>query len=239
MRNHIGPSCSPGASIWKGRGGLKAAIKEVMRAFDENEFVFRTDVRSYYESVDHGILLDDLSYVYAGCARETLPTTPDVIMSHMGQWLRRIVETDGIYEEKRKGLPTASSLSPLMGGFYLRRLDERSEKLPVFYIRYMDDILMMSEKRHQLRKGVRAARREFESLKLAIHPDKTFIGRKERDSTFSDTDLVLTERFLFRKKLWQIFWLKSGKLRHRSRRKHGKGGSGNTRSVGSGGQKPV
>ncbi len=51
------------------------------------------------------------------------------------------------------------SLSPLMGAFYLAELDEKAEKLPVFYVRYMDDILMMSEKRGRLKKGIRVAKR--------------------------------------------------------------------------------
>ncbi len=47
---------SPRCFHLKDRGGLKAAVREVMREAGENRFVFRTDVRSYYESVNHGVL---------------------------------------------------------------------------------------------------------------------------------------------------------------------------------------
>ncbi len=37
----------------KGRGGLKGAVRAVRRAVGKNTFVCRTDVRSYYASIDH------------------------------------------------------------------------------------------------------------------------------------------------------------------------------------------
>lgn len=83
-----------------------------------------------------------------------------------------------------QALPAASSLSPLMGAFYLRELDEKAEKLPVFYVRYMDDILMMAKKRWHLKNGIRLVNQEFAALKLAKHPDKTFIGRTEKEFDF-------------------------------------------------------
>jgi hypothetical protein len=68
-----------------------------------------------------------------------------------------------------------------MGGFYLAELDE---KVPVFYARYMDDILILTKTRNYLIKGIRTVKQEFESLKLAEHPDKTFAGRKEKGFDF-------------------------------------------------------
>jgi RNA-directed DNA polymerase len=183
LQNILAPVLSERCFHLKERGGLKAATREVIQALDRNEFVFRTDVKSYYASVNHGILWDKLrKQVYA--AGGSLPVHPNIIMNYVGQWLCRVVEKNGIYEEMRQGIPTASSLSPLMGGFYLAELDRKAEKLPLFYVRYMDDILMMSEKRERLKKGIRTVKQEFEALKLAGHPDKTFVGRKEKGFDF-------------------------------------------------------
>ena len=37
----------------KGHGGAKAAVREVAAQLPSHQFVFRTDVESYYASIDH------------------------------------------------------------------------------------------------------------------------------------------------------------------------------------------
>ena len=44
-----------------------------------------------------------------------------------------------------------SPLSPLMGTLYLKRLDDRMAKLGCFYIRYMDDWVILAPTRWKLR----------------------------------------------------------------------------------------
>jgi hypothetical protein len=48
----------------------------------------------------------------------------------------------------------------------------------------MDDVLILAKTRNHLIKGIRTVKREFESLKLAEHPDKTFAGRTEKGFDF-------------------------------------------------------
>jgi len=125
----------------KGRGGLKGALRKVISNFDKFEFVFRTDVKSYYESIPHQKLLLKLSEHVADAN----------IMDLVWQYLNRTVQRGGIYFLYKQGLPIGSSLSPLLGAFYLRELDKRMERLRVFYVRFMDDILIMAKTRWQLR----------------------------------------------------------------------------------------
>jgi len=37
--------------------GAKAAVRRICSRLSENQFVFRSDVKSYYASIDHGVLL--------------------------------------------------------------------------------------------------------------------------------------------------------------------------------------
>ena len=46
----------------EGRGGAKAAVRFIDDMRGENTFVFRTDVKSYYASIDHDILLGILEH---------------------------------------------------------------------------------------------------------------------------------------------------------------------------------
>ena len=72
--------------------------------------------------------------------------------------------------------PTVPHLSPLLGALYLQVLDERLGQGEAYYVRYMDDILVLTRTRWQLRRAVRTMNRTFAELKLSQHPDKTFIG---------------------------------------------------------------
>lgn len=54
----------------------------------------------------------------------------------------------------------------------------------VFYVRFMDDILVLAPTRWRLRKAVKAVNKVLGSLRLEKHPDKTFIGKIERGFDF-------------------------------------------------------
>ena len=52
------------------------------------------------------------------------------------------------------------------------------------FIRFMDDILVLSPTRWHLRRAVKDVNQVLGSLRLEKHPDKTFIGRIERGFDF-------------------------------------------------------
>jgi RNA-directed DNA polymerase len=58
------------------------------------------------------------------------------------------------------------------------------EQLDLFYVRYMDDILVLAPTRWKLRKAVRLVNQELDELKLDKHPDKTFISRIDKGFDF-------------------------------------------------------
>jgi hypothetical protein len=60
------------------------------------------------------------------------------------------VEWGGLYQYIKKGIPRGSSMSSLLGAFYLMELDQKMEKLDVKYFRYMDDILILAPTRWKL-----------------------------------------------------------------------------------------
>ena len=72
----------------------------------------------------------------------------------------------------------------LIGAFFLKRLDDRMERTGLFYVRFMDDILVLSPTHWQLRKAVKAVNQVLASFRLEKHLDKTFIGRIERRLDF-------------------------------------------------------
>lgn len=58
------------------------------------------------------------------------------------------------------------------------------ERLGLFYVRLMDDILVLSPTRWRLRKAVKVLNQVLGSLRLGKHPGETFIGRIKRGFDF-------------------------------------------------------
>ena len=77
-----------------------------------------------------------------------------------------------------------SPLSPILGAFFLTEIDEALERLGLFSIRYMDDILVLAPTRWKLRQAVRVVNQVLTALRLAKHSDKTFIGRVAKGFDF-------------------------------------------------------
>jgi hypothetical protein len=69
----------------------------------------------------------------------------------------------------------------LLAGFHLYELDKQlSRRKGVRYLRFMHDLLILTQTRWQLKRAVAEMNQWFEKAGLQQHPDKTFIGRIER-----------------------------------------------------------
>lgn len=96
----------------------------------------------------------------------------------------RVAERGGLYFEHRRGIPLGCPLSPLLGAFFLGELDERLEATGLFFVRYMDDVIVLAPTRHKLRRAVKIVNETLAELWLEKAPNKTFIGRVERGFDF-------------------------------------------------------
>ncbi len=72
-------------------------------------------------------------------------------------------------------------------GFIVTKKKQRRQALGkrgLFYVRFMDDIIVLAPTRRKLRAVVKALNRALGALRLAKHPGKTFIGRIEKGFDF-------------------------------------------------------
>ena len=133
----------------------------------EFEFVFRTDVKKYYASIDHEILFNLVAeYV-----------NDPIVLDKVRQYLQRFVSDGGMFVDIQRGISLGCPLSPLMGALYLKPLDDRMAAMGCFYVRYMDDWVVLAPTRWALRRAIKATNQVMAGLKVEKHPDKTFIGR--------------------------------------------------------------
>jgi hypothetical protein len=106
------------------------------------------------------------------------------LLNLVGQYLQRCVEHGGLYREINKGISLGCSVSPIIAAFFLYSVDTRMQRSNVFYVRFMDDVLVLATTRWKLRHAVRQVNQAFFELGLDKHPDKTFIGRIEKGFDF-------------------------------------------------------
>ena len=58
------------------------------------------------------------------------------------------------------------------------------DRAGIAYVRYMDDWVIMTPRRHQLRRGIRLIKQTLQQLKLSTHSDKTWEGKIDRGVRF-------------------------------------------------------
>ena len=100
--------------------------------------------------------------------------------------MRRTVYDGGYYEDIEQGISLGCPLSPLIGALFLDLLDRRMDAVGLFYVRFMDDWVVLAPTRWKLRKAVRLVNETLAELQVEQHPDKTFIGRTSRGFSFLD-----------------------------------------------------
>ncbi len=101
----------------------------------------------------------------------------DTLRYYLYQVIHRCVEFGGEFKDIGEGISRGSPLSPMLGALYLTSLDNHFAGKDVYYIRYMDDILILSKTRWQNRKVVRQLNQRLNELNVEKHADKTFIGK--------------------------------------------------------------
>jgi RNA-directed DNA polymerase len=126
-------------------------------------YLMKTDVKRYYDSIDHTILLKKLNKDIAD----------PFIWCLLVQFVKRTVERGGTFKSITCGISRGCSLSPIIAAYYLTFLDKRMEgDTRYFYRRYMDDVIVLAKTRWHLRKAVRTVNQHFSQLKVAQAPEE-------------------------------------------------------------------
>jgi hypothetical protein len=79
-----------------------------------------------------------------------------------------------------RGISLGCPLGPLIAAFFRHELDRRFEQKKLFYVRFMDDILILATTRWKIRAAMAAVQSALGGLRLELHHDKTFIGGTEK-----------------------------------------------------------
>jgi retron-type reverse transcriptase len=152
--------------------GTLAAIKrfeefkcELLSRGNENEiYVFKADIRKYFENIDHRILLSLIN---------------ERIKDKEAIWLiKRILAGESLFSQQTKGIPIGNLTSQFFANLYLNPLDQfvKHDLGIKYYVRYMDDFVLMDLSKGRLREA-KAEIAQFleDKLRLSLHPKKQTI----------------------------------------------------------------
>jgi RNA-directed DNA polymerase len=171
----ISPSLSDKCYHLEGRGGIKQTIRTIKKNRKQYKHAIKSDIANFYSSINHTVLIDLLK------EWTTDPTLLDLIEDSMA----RVIYHDGLYSDINLGIPYGSPLSPLLGAIALSPLDLAMEgKKGIFYVRFMDDWLILTKTKGQLRRAIKRMHKVVSTLKQILHPLKTWIGTLKKSFSF-------------------------------------------------------
>jgi len=162
----------------KGKGTLKALQRfdffkrKASRNNTRKCFVLKADIKHYFDTVSHAILLNLINRKIKD---------KNII------WLIKQILSNYCSDEKGKGMPLGNLTSQFFANVYLNELDYffKNSLKSKYYIRYVDDFVIMHNDKEQLEKYFLAINGFLtENLDIRLHPDKSKIIQLKQGINF-------------------------------------------------------
>ena len=137
-------------------------------------YALKCDVRKYFPSIDHEVLLALVGRVIGD--PRLLDLIAKVIDSHHDSVEQCWPPGGDLFDVRlrKRGLPIGNLTSQFFANVYLNPLDhfvKHELRLPG-YVRYLDDFLLFGDDRYELKRQGSAVQAKLAELRLTMHPDK-------------------------------------------------------------------
>jgi len=168
-----------------GPSAIKGATARIKAALGSGRYhyVIRADIKSYYSSINHKILLGQIKQHF----------DDPLVLKYLHDIITIAVDYGGQVFLPTDGIPTQSSLSPFFGALYLSALDQAfTNRKGIFYLRYMDDCIILIESKRQYAKARKRLFSVLKDLRLKISPHKTRMGILQKGFHFLGVNFEVT-----------------------------------------------
>ncbi len=158
----------------KGKGTHKAVQRynEFKRL---NVYVLKCDIKKYFESIDHEILLNIIGKKIK--CKNTLWLIKKIIDSRKSDINNEYFDGDDLLEpySRRKGIPIGNLTSQFFANLYLNDFDHfiKEELKESFYIRYCDDFVLFGNSKRRLNHAKSCISDYIKTLRLRLHENKS------------------------------------------------------------------
>lgn len=146
-------NCTFGAIEGRGTHRALKMEKRFLKDKEGTAYVLKIDVHHFFESIDKDILMSKLERIYK--EKEVLNLFSKII-----------------YGYPRTGLPIGNLTSQYLANLYLSDLDHYMKEVfhAKYYLRYMDDIVILGKNKSWLRRALNKVRKFLEKEKLELNP---------------------------------------------------------------------
>ena len=146
---------------------LEKFYRQVSKNCTQNCFVLKCDIKKFFASVNHQILLNIISKKIEN---------PDIL------WLIK-----NIIDSFSSGIPLGNLTSQIFANIYLNELDQfiKHQLKIKYYLRYTDDFVILSNNQEYLERIIPTINNFLSSrLKLTLHPNKVVIRKYRQGIDF-------------------------------------------------------
>jgi len=164
-------SCRISKGTHRAVNRLNQFTRKVSQNYREPCFILKCDIRKFFDSIDHTILIQLIK---------------KKIKEENVIWLiDKIIESHCVLEGK--GVPMGNIISQLFANIYMNELDQfiKHQLKIKYYIRYCDDFVIIdSNKKHLIGLILEINNYLLNNLKLSLHPDKITIRKYHQGVDF-------------------------------------------------------
>ncbi|MBZ5534273.1 MAG: CRISPR-associated endonuclease Cas1 [Acidobacteriia bacterium] len=128
-------------------------------------FVADADIQSFFDRVDHDLLLHRLGERHPG----------ETIMGLLRLWVSGAIWDGHQVRPLHRGIPQGSPISPLLANFFLEDFDRELEKSGRKLVRYADDFLILARTREDATQALLQSGHLLEQTHLDLNLEKTQI----------------------------------------------------------------
>ena len=152
------------------RRSCKDALRRVVELLRQGYvWVVDADIASYFDTIDHGLLMEDV--------REDV--ADGRVLALIEAFLKDGVMEDGELREPESGTPQGGVISPLLANIYLHPVDVVLHQAGYESVRYADDVVVLCRSRDEAEKALALLRATMTARRLALHPTKTRIANAQ------------------------------------------------------------
>ncbi len=143
---------------------------DALRRVDEllkagTTWVVDADIRSYFDTIDHEILMAEVGKEVAD----------GKVLALLRSYLNQKVMDGARSWKPAAGTPQGAVISPLLANIYLHPVDLALRGAGCEMVRYADDLVILCKSEGEALKALDLLRVELGARKLELHPDKTRI----------------------------------------------------------------
>lgn len=166
---HVEPHFHPDSYGYRpGKSALDAVDVTRQRCWRQ-DWVIDLDIKGFFDNLDHDLLMRAVRH----------HTQTRWILLYVERWLKAPVQRqDGSLEERTKGSPQGSVISPLLSNLFLHyAFDDwmRRNHPTLQFARYADDAIVHASSLTQAKHILEAIRQRLAQCGLELHPEKTKI----------------------------------------------------------------